>query len=410
MVGQTNGHTAQSALPAGFERHDPNATVCVLTIHGIGINQARDAKRIGYADQLHGRLRHELPALLSRHPDKDVDGPLYVVGQPAVSGTAADDAPKYQELQSGLDRLTDPKPLLTTDARIAHVALVYTAFDFPGFDTGSLVRGGGRILFHILAYATPVGLIRNGVADLVAMMANNGRDATNPHPSLRVARYRMRHGMLGRLIPMRVIDQQRDPASGLLATSKQIVDDFLAYLCRGKMRDEIVDFVQEALVRIADRPEITTIVLNTHSQGTVAIFDALTDLDDDQPRTSVENVRNKVAWLITAGSPLRKVVDIFGWRPLLRNFNAGWTNFWDRRDPAADPLKPPRGWRLGMDADANGQQPLVRLGGHVKLQLRDECVSNVAHSSGGGLQAHNYWDNQREFVGPIGKALAFLLT
>jgi hypothetical protein len=28
----------------------------------------------------------------------------------------------------------------------------------------------------------------------------------------------------------------------------------------------------------------------------------------------------------------------------------------------------------------------------------DKPVDNVANSSGGGLRAHNYWDNREEFV------------
>jgi hypothetical protein len=36
-------------------------------------------------------------------------------------------------------------------------------------------------------------------------------------------------------------------------------------------------------------------------------------------------------------------------------------------------------------------------------------VDNVEHSSGGGLQAHNYWDNQTEVVAPLAETLRQLV-
>ncbi len=385
----------RSVLPEGTRRDGLRRTLCLVTVHGVGINQARNGNRIGYADQLHARLRDKLAGLLSREPDDPaLEGPLYIEAEP-------------NNLHA-LQRLGDDRrPLASPGSRIAHVALVYTDLDATGFDGGALLRGFARILFNILSYASPRALLTHGVTDLAAILTHRGSDASNPHPSLRVSRTTLDRGVT-RVVPLRMLDQRHDPASGLLVLLRQLVDDFLAYLCRPRVRDGIVDFIQEALVQIADRDDIGAIVLNTHSQGTVAIFDALTDLDSAQPAARVARVRTKVIWLITAGSPLRKVIDLFGWRPLLRNFDAGWTNFWDRRDPAADPLKPPRPWKLGMPSNLNGTT-LFRLSGNQKMAVLDCPVSNVAHSSGGGLQAHNYWDNEVEFITPVAAALSQLV-
>jgi hypothetical protein len=35
----------------------------------------------------------------------------------------------------------------------------------------------------------------------------------------------------------------------------------------------------------------------------------------------------------------------------------------------------------------------------------DRQVDNLAHSFGGGLQAHNYWDNKAEFIPGLAKNL-----
>jgi hypothetical protein len=37
-------------------------------------------------------------------------------------------------------------------------------------------------------------------------------------------------------------------------------------------------------------------------------------------------------------------------------------------------------------------------------------VTNVAHVAGGGLAAHNYWDNDDEFVKPLADTLQHVLS
>jgi hypothetical protein len=285
------------------------------------------------------------------------------------------------------------------------VALVYSPLNVQDFDLRSFLRGTGRIVSHIFTYLTWSGLLRFGYEDLRAIIQHHAPDPKNPRPSLRVSRDRLKQGITA-LVPLRPVDQQRDPASGLLVLIKQLADDFLAYVYRKGVRDGIVDFVQEALVQLADRVEVGAIVVNSHSQGSAAVFDALSDLDQDQPKEKTATVTDKVVWLMTEGSPLRKYVEFFGWSNTLRNFAGEWTNFYDPHDPAADPFEPSRRWRLGMPVERRpGEPELFQRANRTSLEILDIPVDNVDRSSGGGLRAHNYWDNEEDFVIPVARAL-----
>jgi hypothetical protein len=46
----------------------------------------------------------------------------------------------------------------------------------------------------------------------------------------------------------------------------------------------------------------------------------------------------------------------------------------------------------------------------VPVKMVDTQVSNVAHVAGGGLAAHNYWDNDDEFVKPLADTLQHVLS
>ncbi|MBV9231350.1 MAG: hypothetical protein JOZ18_18710, partial [Chloroflexi bacterium] len=39
------------------------------------------------------------------------------------------------------------------------------------------------------------------------------------------------------------------------------------------------------------------------------------------------------------------------------------------------------------------------------LHIDDRTVDNLTNSRGDGLQAHNYWDNDKEFVQPLADLL-----
>jgi hypothetical protein len=85
-----------------------------------------------------------------------------------------------------------------------------------------------------------------------------------------------------------------------------------------------------------------------------------------------------------------------------------WTNFWDPLDPVADQLTRSMAWRRGQPIQAQkAAQPLFRASdpdsGEIMDYPRfsDVQTSNIEFSCGGGLQAHNYWDNQSQFVRPL---------
>jgi hypothetical protein len=44
-------------------------------------------------------------------------------------------------------------------------------------------------------------------------------------------------------------------------------------------------------------------------------------------------------------------------------------------------------------------------GNQVPVTITDKEVNNLQNSSGGGLQAHNYWDNKDQFITPLAELL-----
>jgi len=46
----------------------------------------------------------------------------------------------------------------------------------------------------------------------------------------------------------------------------------------------------------------------------------------------------------------------------------------------------------------------------VPITLVDRQVTNVAHGAGGGLAAHNYWDNDEEFVTSLADTLQHMTS
>ena len=91
-----------------------------------------------------------------------------------------------------------------------------------------------------------------------------------------------------------------------------------------------------------------------------------------------------------------------------------WRNFWDPHDPVGDPLNPAADWRPGdpvSDAPGGDDGLLVARdpsGHRHHVPVIDTQVDNIDHSSGGGLQAHDYCNNQPDFVTPLGDLLAQL--
>src|SRR6202035_1466809 len=188
-----------------------------------------------------------------------------------------------------------------------------------------------------------------------------------------------------------------------------VINDVCAYICENDLRSRVRGFVWEALTRLALRDDVGAVVINSHSQGTAVALDALDGMEVD--------VSKKVVVLVTAGSHLRKMVDLFAWGdsinrpdqdlPWLRN----WHNFWDRADPVADPLRPGPKWKVGANPDVRATDPTLYVsvdpngGSPLKVAIQDHCVKNTTWSEGGGLRAHNYWANAEQFVPQLAQLL-----
>jgi hypothetical protein len=87
-----------------------------------------------------------------------------------------------------------------------------------------------------------------------------------------------------------------------------------------------------------------------------------------------------------------------------------WTNYFDPHDPVADPLAHWVGWTedsIGPDKPFDHFESLPADDANAVVHdPEDVQVDNLKQSSGGGLQAHNYWDNELKFIVPLSKVLA----
>ncbi len=76
---------------------------------------------------------------------------------------------------------------------------------------------------------------------------------------------------------------------------QQLQNDVAMYICSNELREQIRSFVLDTLWRLASRKDVSSIVINVHSNGTVIAFDALCSL----PPAAASKIRA----LVTAGSP-----------------------------------------------------------------------------------------------------------
>jgi hypothetical protein len=383
--------------------------LAVLTVHGIGFQQPPSATADGYADELHRNLRQalqEIGSSLGNDPQRGPHpfGPVYV--RSADPGVTTDTEWGLRRLGTWSDDGSidiTGMPLTAGDEPIVHVALVYTPLEGvgPGMGTGAGALGeAGLMLRH---YASVAGTLRLAVGDAWAALhehAARAGQATVTSPSLRP-----RTDVLSAPAQHRSRLLHREPPSGGTPdVVRTLEEDVVSYVCRNSLRESIREFIAEALRRLLARPDVAGVVVNAHSQGTVGTYDVLRLYPSDE--------HAKVRAFVTAGSPLRKYADLFSWGADCGGLQATeWQNFWDEKDPVADPLNPPADWHFDTAAAAPAAGELGLFwgvndaGGQVPVTITDVTVDNLENSYGGGLQAHNYWDNTKEFIPRLAELL-----
>ncbi|MBV9258836.1 MAG: hypothetical protein JO215_12550, partial [Ktedonobacteraceae bacterium] len=276
-------------------------------------------------------------------------------------------------------------PLVAEGKSVAHIALVYSNLEPHGSEIGATLITSAMSLLSVANYARVSGLahlIEDGFKALFGAK-------TPPVAQLPVSS--IPRNDLGSRHRGQVVQAVPQPSS-----LQFLEDDVACYVCHNEERERVRSFVRDALMRLACRDDVDNIILNTHSNGTVVAFDVLRHLP--------AQTTNKIKAFITAGSPLRKYVDLFDWGNQVQSPYQvePWYNFWDPYDPVADPLDPPKSWRLGDEVQSLDEKLFSRIDLNSEkscyIRVYDHSVNNIAHSYGGGLQAHNYWDNEVDFV------------
>lgn len=383
-------------------------SACLVTVHGIGFQRAPDddAGVAGYADALHAHLREFLGKELGDDPDRPIPGPVYVRSE--WEGSPA----------QGLARLDQANPLAPA-GKIAHVALVYSPSEHPGPHLGEAADALARAAASHHHYANAVGIIRMLLSDAWAALHEDphgdARSTLQPRGDLH------HEGSFAQLLSRHPGTEATQKPVGGVGMLRALEDDIATYIARNELRERVRGFVQDALLKLLDRDDdVSAIVVNAHSQGTVVCWDVLCRLPFTAWSSHRDPRAQRMPQFVTAGSPIRKYVDMFAWgdqvgelAPVLRSGAVTWSNFCDPRDPVADPLNPPESWQPGQPWDrptkADGGLLIARDeedGSLHHVTIADNQVNNVKHSAGGGLQAHDYWNNSTEFVRPLANLVA----
>ncbi len=384
---------------------------CFVTIHGIGFQQPPLPGIPGYADGLHTNLCSALNqdgnVLLSDDPDRQPRQ----VGDSVPIYVQSVWPPNSLHIEDGLKRLgswdenhlsASGPDLVKDNARIAHVALVYSRLEGEGPLVGAAAIAGAMTTISARHYSHITGLLDMTFVDIMQPAMQSLWTKLLNHPT-------QPDSVTKQSLSIRQDEShphQRPPQqlSGFMAVLRQLENDVAAYVCDNGRRQRVRSFVLDALLRLAARKDISGIVLNTHSNGTIVGLDVVQEL----PPFAAEKIRA----IITAGSPIRKYVDLFGWGKHIHTVPKieRWWNFWDEKDIVADPLLPDANWKRGEklvpEQLVGIYQALDPVKGEVTpMLINDIQVDNIANSPVGGLQAHNYWDNSKEFIPQVAKLL-----
>jgi hypothetical protein len=389
-------------------------SVCLVTVHGIGFQRAaNDADDVaGYADQLHTHLRERLGTELGDDPRRSRPGPVYVSSEWERSPA------------KGLARL-DPGAPLAQPGKIAHVALVYSPSEHLAPHPAETAEALARAAVSHHQYASAIGILRLLLSDAWAALHENDQGSET---STLVPRGDLRHlGLLSHLLHRgdRAPGGGATPPPGALGMLAALEDDIATYIARNELRERVRGFVEDALLALLNRDDdVSAIVVNTHSQGTVLCWDVLCRLPFSTWVRDQDARAARVPHFVTAGSPIRKYVRMFAWgnqvgelSSVLPSGPMAWSNFCDPHDPVADPLSPAQDWRPGQPwqpATSPDDALLVARnfedGSLAQVPISDIAVDNIRHSAGGGLQAHDYWNNTSEFVPRLAEILSTPMT
>jgi hypothetical protein len=367
---------------------------CLVTIHGIGQQHPPAGGQDGYADGLHRSLLQTSlgDLLLERDPLAPDAGeepapirPIYVVGAWPPQPNAPYGLGRLGTWATNDRRNVDisKAPLRYPDRPVVHLAICYADEQAKGTHLSADLETVVRTALSVTRYAT-VGTL------LTAPLAALGAGARTVFDYFRQQPATNRPAT--------------DPTGGISAIFGYLDDDVALYVCRNDLRERVRSFVHDAILRLACRDDVGAVVVNAHSNGTVIAADVLHQLP---PVAS-----SKIEWFITAGSPLRKYVDLFDWGTDFFCADTGtayvpqvqrWTNFWDGSDIVADPLAAPKGWRRGdalpvADPDRLFQVVVPSSAEMAPIEVDDKQVNNVPHVPAGGYPPHNYWDNREEVV------------
>jgi len=375
---------------------------CIVTIHGIGFQQPPQEGVAGYADDLHTHLSRVLNQNGKQMLSDDPDRQWYQNGDSVPIYVQSVWPPTSLNREDGLKRLGSwdknhkkvkglGAPLVKGEARIAHIALVYSGLEGDGTEIEASVITGAMAAVSARHYSHINSLLDLLFLDTIQPLMQSFWEHPVHHdhvlrPSLRIrqdAGYQQRQG------------PPQHP-SGFVALLRELENDVAAYVCHNLRRQRVRSFILDALSRLAFREDVAGIVLNTHSNGTVIGLDVVQEL----PPVAAKKIRA----ILTAGSPLRKYVDLFHWGKYITTVPKieYWWNFWDAKDIVADPLRPSAAWKRGDEPKEDQMvgiyQALDPNGNITPMLINDIEVNNIANGPVGGLQPHNYWDNEKEFI------------
>jgi len=394
------------------ERRETMST-CIVTLHGIGFQSApiEGINNSGYADALHHHLYRAkgMSALLSddpkrTHPQPGDNGAIYVESRWRMGGNGpASHEEGLKRLgtwsEDGRSVIKDDAPLYSAGKSVAHIALVYSNLEPRGDDVGAAFITAAMALLGAASYVSIRGegqLLK----DVTALFGKRGTSlpddqlplSSTPRQDLTTSHKKVQPAQIG-------------PQPSFMSS---LVNDVACYVCYNEERERVRSFVREALTRLAYRDDVDKIILNTHSNGTVIAFDVLRHL-------SVETT-NKIQAFVTAGSPLRKYVDLFDWGNQIQcpYQVKPWYNFYDPYDLVADLLDPPKKWHLGNTVELTNTKLFSRIDLNSEvpsyIDVCDLPVNNVKNSRGTGLIAHNYWDNKVDFVPQLSQIVSAIVA